>query len=84
MSEGGSNVEQKFWRIFRRVLNVDHDSGTVTQDDTEEWDSLKHVELVFELEEAFELDISPEDIVSLYSNTDIVLAYLHQRAGGQN
>ena len=43
------------------------------------WDSLRHVELVFELEEAFGIDIAQADIAGLYSDTDTVLAYLRER-----
>lgn len=76
MNQPSSALEQKFWKLFRRTLDIDLPSGHVAKSDTERWDSLKHVELVFELEEAFGLDISPEDIVALYSDTDTILAYL--------
>ncbi|MGI9305914.1 MAG: acyl carrier protein [Gammaproteobacteria bacterium] len=84
MSQAANNIEEKFWRIFKRVLNIDDSSGTVTKDGTEEWDSLRHVELIFELETSFDLDVSPDEIVELYSDTDVILNFLHQRTGEQN
>ena len=84
MSQLAKNIEDKFWRIFKRVLNIDDCSGIVAKSNTEEWDSLRHVELIFELEAAFDLDVSPDDIVELYSDTDAILNFLHQRLGDQN
>ena len=75
------DVEKRFWRIFNKTLGIDQGPATLSKDDVEEWDSLKHVELIFELEDAFELDVSPDDIVALYSDTDRVLAYLRVHAG---
>ena len=70
------SMEKCFWKIFSRTLDIDVVGGRVAKSDTERWDSLKHVELVFELEEAFGLDVAPDDIVALYSDTDAILAYL--------
>ncbi len=69
-------VERKFWRLFNRVLGCDVAPGAHRVDDVEAWDSLRHVELMFEMEEAFDLDIDPDDIVSLYSDTATILRYL--------
>ena len=71
-----SNVEAKFWRILGRTLGRQVPPGRYAVADLQEWDSLRHVELVFELEEAFGLSIPPDAIAHLYSDTDTVLAYL--------
>lgn len=73
-------VEARFWRVFVRVMGIETGSGNVRAQELEEWDSLRHVELVFELEETFGLNVSPDDIVALYSDTDTVLAYVREHA----
>ncbi len=83
------DLERTFWRIFRRTLELEAatpDPGEaeaseptrLAKDDLEAWDSLRHVELVFALEESFDLDISPDDVVELFSDTDTVLDYLRR------
>jgi acyl carrier protein len=44
--------------------------------DVAQWDSLRHVELMFELEECFGVSIPPARIADLFSDTDAILAYL--------
>ena len=72
-------LDNDFWRLFARVLGRPVEPGRYAPADLAAWDSLRHVELVFELEEAFGLSIAQEDIASLYSDTDTVLAYLRAR-----
>jgi acyl carrier protein len=72
-----ANPDAKFWRILSRVLGRPIQPGRYVVADLPEWDSLRHVELVFELEESFGVSIPPADIAALFSDTDTVLAYLH-------
>lgn len=74
-----NDIAPTFWRLLGRVLERPVAPGRYSTQDLPEWDSLRHVELVFELEEAFELDIPQDDIAKLYSDTDDVLAYLRRR-----
>jgi acyl carrier protein len=69
--------EEKFWLIFKRVLGSTIEPGNYAVDDIAKWDSLNHIELIFELEENFAIDISPEDISNLYTDTSTILHYLH-------
>ena len=45
---------------------------SVTRDSEPTWDSLKHVELIFMLEERFGVQFSEEEMASLRSSDDIV------------
>jgi hypothetical protein len=72
--------DKDFWRLFGRVLGQPVAPGRYTPAELSAWDSLRHVELVFELEEAFGIDIAQADIAALYSDTDTVLAYLREHA----
>jgi acyl carrier protein len=74
--------EERFWQLFERTMGRKYDRQCQEASSTEEWDSLKHVELVFELESEFCLEFSPKDIAKLYSNTNVILDYLHNGTGG--
>lgn len=73
-------IEAKFWRQFSRALGRPIEPGRYAVADLPEWDSLRHVELVFELEESFGVSIPPATIAALFSDTDTVLAYLRANA----
>lgn len=72
--------DKDFWRLFGRVLGHPIEPARYTPAELPAWDSLRHVELVFELEEAFGIDIAQADIAALYSDTDTVRAYLREHA----
>ena len=55
-------MNDKFWSTFHRVLGIESDRQCVHVDELEEWDSLWRVELIFELEAAFGLDVTPESL----------------------
>jgi acyl carrier protein len=81
--EKEDSVDARFWRVFQRTLGIRISRGNVAVRDLEEWDSLRHVELIFELEEEFGLSVSPAEIAELYSDTDTILAYLLNHSGEQ-
>ncbi len=70
------NLEADFWRIFGRALGRPIQPGHYRQSELAEWDSLRHVELIFEMEERFRIQIPSEVIAELFSDTDTVLAFL--------
>jgi len=55
-------VHQKSIEVFARILGVD--PATISVDSSpatiSEWDSLAHVQLILELEKAFDIQISPD------------------------
>lgn len=79
MSES-SSIDTKFWRVLSRAMGRPVPPGRYTVADLAEWDSLRHIELVFELEESFGVTIPPAAIADLFSDTDSVLAYLDANA----
>lgn len=50
-------IELKIEKIFVKVFAVDAPRA-INKIDCEEWDSLKHIELILELEDEFDLEIS--------------------------
>jgi acyl carrier protein len=49
-------IELRIEKIFVKVFAVE-DPRAINKIDYEEWDSLKHIELILELEDEFDLEI---------------------------
>jgi acyl carrier protein len=77
-----SSVEAQFWRVFARVMGRKVEPGAYARSDLPEWDSLRHVELVFELEETFGIQVPQDEIASLFSDTGTVLRFVRRHAAG--
>jgi acyl carrier protein len=58
-----NNLEQ-FNNIFRQVIGIDPDDSYAINN-VAGWDSLKQVQLIFELQEKLQLDLDFEDIISM-------------------
>jgi hypothetical protein len=74
-------IETDFWRLLGRVLGRKVEPGHYHRAQLPEWDSLRHVELIFEIEEAFGVAVPPEAIVGLFSDTDTVLEFIRAHSG---
>jgi acyl carrier protein len=69
----------KINELIAVILNVHIEAeANVEQTTTPAWDSLKHVELIFLLEDEFGLQITEEDMVELTS-TAAIARYLSTR-----
>ncbi len=68
------NVEEKVFEVLKKILFPDSpvSNSTLAKDKTEEWDSLKHITIVSELEEEFNIQFEPEEIVQMDSSKKIV------------
>jgi len=67
-------MEQKLKLILADILNVDagkiNDSLSINS--AEEWDSLKHIEIITAIEEGFEMDkLKANEIVTMISVAEI-------------
>lgn len=69
-------TEAKFWPMFSQVMGKPVSPGHYDKADLPEWDSLRHVELIFALEDSFGVAVPRDKIADLYSDTDSVLAFL--------
>ena len=59
---------EKYIAIFKKALEIKDDNFQyVTADNLKNWDSVTHLELVLALEEAFGINLNPEEILSLNS-----------------
>lgn len=68
-----SSAEEKLRNIVAKVLLLDE--GEVTDDlsrnDTDTWDSLAHLMLVGEVESAFEVTLSDDDVMAIKTVGDL-------------
>lgn len=58
--------------VFKRVLNITDVPDNLSQKNCENWDSLRHLNLIVELEDAFDVSFEPEDIAEM-KDLDAVL-----------
>ena len=56
------NLEEQVLAIMREVFETDDVSTQSSQKNCERWDSLHHLTLASELEEAFDIELEPEEI----------------------
>ena len=59
------NIEEKVLEIMRMPFGVDEVTTDASQKNCEQWDSLRHLTLASELEEAFDLELEPEEIAEM-------------------
>lgn len=61
--------ENRIKKVMSKVFNINENSiGTSSSQDTiENWDSLKHMQLIYELEEEFKVEFTTEEIVDILS-----------------
>lgn len=59
------NLEEKVLEIMREVFDLEEVSTDASQKNCERWDSLHHLSLASELEEAFDIELEPEEIAEM-------------------
>lgn len=68
-AETASRVREVFQDVLGRNISADEDIARANEP---KWDSLKHIELMFALEEKFGIAFSEEDLENLASLSAIV------------
>ena len=66
------NLEEKILEIMREVFEMEEVSTDGSQKNCERWDSLHHLNLASELEEAFDIELEPEEIAEMTDFTCVV------------
>lgn len=56
------NLEERILEIMREVFDTSDVNDQTSQRNCENWDSLRHLSLAAELEEAFDIELEPEEI----------------------
>ncbi|MGB0748652.1 MAG: acyl carrier protein [Magnetospiraceae bacterium] len=78
---GLSDTEQQIAALVSRVLRRKFAAWPIVAAEVEEWDSMKHIEVIMELEMEFDLEIDPEAIADLHSNTQVIAAFIDAQKG---
>lgn len=66
-------MEQELKTLLAEVFKIKEEeiSDTLTMDETDVWDSLKHMELVVAIEHTFATELTFEEIVAMQTVQDI-------------
>jgi len=66
-------VEKKLFNIFNEIFDVDINSfeGDIKMEETDEWNSLKHMELISVIEEKFQIELTFDEIKKMVSLKEI-------------
>lgn len=72
-------IEAQVVEVLTTILRADAAPSTARAD-TPQWDSLKHIEFMFALEEALDVQFSEDELSSLASVGAIVDAVLNHHA----
>ena len=64
-------MKDKIIEILRTVLEDDSINENTTQKNCPTWDSLHHLNVAVELEDAFDVSLEPEEIAEMKSVADI-------------
>lgn len=67
-------MENRIIELIARVLNVPVDDVTLETEigELDEWDSLRNVQIIAQLEKEFEVKITPDMIMDLEDVSDII------------
>lgn len=67
-----TKLEEIFNLVFHDY-NISSDTiQNLSRDNFPEWDSMKHLELIFKISDAFSINFSADDVVTLRSYQEIV------------
>lgn len=64
-------MEEKILNVLRTVLEDPTIGADCSQENCENWDSLRHLTVCFELEGVFGVQFEPEEMEAMKSVTDI-------------
>lgn len=64
-------MKDKIIEILRTVLEDDSINENTTQKNCPTWDSLHHLNVAVEMEDAFDVSLEPEEIAEMKSVADI-------------
>ena len=65
-------ITNKLSEIFNEILDLKQFEFNLTMGDVQEWDSLRHIQLLSAIEEAFGIEIQFEDTIEMVSVESII------------
>ncbi|WP_301707375.1 acyl carrier protein [uncultured Duncaniella sp.] len=64
-------MDEKIIELMKSAFNTDDITTMTSQSNCEKWDSLHHLNLIVELEDAFDMEFEPEEIAEMKSFSTI-------------
>lgn len=64
-------MDERILEILKQVFELKNVDESCSQINCKQWDSLKHLELVVEIESEFDIELEPEEIAKMKSFSDI-------------
>ena len=65
-------IKQRIKTVISRIFEINVVPDDISQKNCEKWDSLRHLNLVVELESEFGISIEPEEIAVMKTMQDII------------
>ena len=65
-------MEEKILEIIKETFDLESVDESISQKNCEAWDSMGQLNLVADLEEAFDISLEPEEIGEMKSFKDVV------------
>ena len=65
-------MEEKVFEVLKETFELDSVDNSCSQSTCEAWDSMGQLNLVAELEDAFDVSLEPEEIGTMKSYDDII------------
>ena len=63
-----TEIEESLLAVFERIFNLYiEDISTLSMNNLEEWDSIKHISLILEIEDTFNITIDPDYFMTMNS-----------------
>ena len=66
-----NKIDEKINKIFKNAFKSHGELSTITRD-LNEWDSLKHMDLVMSLEKEFQITFEVEEIIQINNINDCI------------
>lgn len=65
-------IKNRVKQVLKDTFEIDQIDDNISQKNCEQWDSLRHLNLVVELESTFDIDLEPEEISEMKDLSDIL------------
>ena len=72
-------MDEKIIEIMKNVFETDNVTPASDQNNCDRWDSLHHLNLIVELEDAFDMEFEPEEIAEMKSFDAVKRAILNKQ-----
>ncbi len=72
-------MKEELLELFRTVFEDSALDETTSQDTCAAWDSLKHLNLIVEVETTFNISLEPEEMAEIHSFSDMLTLALKKK-----